>query len=104
MCVYCTASVPLSGTHSQNWHKEIVKWLNSRVHPLSIDSGSKDEIDRSLTTFMNQHGRRAPTPILIISYETFRLHAHVLHSRKVGLVICDEVNKLVHALQRNCLA
>ncbi len=96
--MYCTASVPLSGTHSQNWHKEIVKWLNSRVHPLSIDSGSKDEIDRSLTTFMNQHGRRAPTPILIISYETFRLHAHVLHSRKVGLVICDEVNKLVQAL------
>ena len=76
----------------QNWHKEINKWLSGRVHPLSIDSGSKDEIDRSLTIFMNQHGRRSPTPILIISYETFRLHAHVLHSRKVGLVICDEVS------------
>ncbi len=68
-----------------------MKWLSGRVHPLSIDSGSKDEIDRSLTVFMNQHGRRAPTPILIISYETFRLHSHVLHTRKVGLVICDEV-------------
>ena len=40
---------------------------------------------------MSQHGRRSPTPILLISYETFRLHSTVLHSGKVGLVICDEV-------------
>lgn len=43
---------------------------------------------------MSQHGRRTPTPILIISYETFRLHSAVLHSGKVGLVICDEVRKM----------
>lgn len=30
------------------------------------------------------------TPILIISYETFRLH-EVLHRGRVGLIICDEV-------------
>lgn len=40
---------------------------------------------------MNQHGRRVPSPILIISYETFRLHAEVLQRGTVGLVICDEV-------------
>ena len=44
--------------------------------------------------FMCQSGRRIPTPILIISYETFRLHAKVLHKGKVGLVICDEVSSL----------
>ena len=44
---------------------------------------------------MAQHGRRCPTPILIISYETFRLHASVLHSGKVGLVLCDEVRRNV---------
>lgn len=42
-------------------------------------------------SFMCQHGLRVPTPILIISYETFRLHANVLHKGKVGLIICDEV-------------
>lgn len=41
--------------------------------------------------FISQRGLRVPTPILIISYETFRLHAEVLHKGKVGLVICDEV-------------
>ena len=40
---------------------------------------------------MNQFGSRIGTPVLIISYETFRLHANVLHSGEVGLVICDEV-------------
>ena len=42
-------------------------------------------------SFMTQYGRRAGTPILLISYETFRVHAPVLHSGKIGLVICDEV-------------
>lgn len=41
--------------------------------------------------FVSQNGLRVPTPILIISYETFRLHAAVLHRGRVGLVICDEV-------------
>lgn len=41
--------------------------------------------------FMNQRGLRIPSPILIISYETFRLHAEVLQKKSVGLVICDEV-------------
>ncbi len=67
------------------------------MHPLSIDSGSKEDIDRKLSAFMSQHGRRAATPILIISYETFRLHAAVLHSGRVGLVICDEGHRL-----KNC--
>lgn len=46
---------------------------------------------------MTQYGRRSATPILIISYETFRLHASVLHSSKVGVVICDEGHRL-----KNC--
>lgn len=40
--------------------------------------------------FICQQGARVATPILIISYETFRLH-EVLHKGKVGLIICDEV-------------
>ena len=45
---------------------------------------------------MTQYGSRTATPILIISYETFRLHADVLHSGEVGLVICDEVLLLLY--------
>ena len=40
---------------------------------------------------MQQKGRRIPSPVLIISYETFRLHAAILHRGTVGLLICDEV-------------
>lgn len=40
---------------------------------------------------MEQTGRRIHQPVLIISYETFRLHASVLHRKSVGMVICDEV-------------
>uniref|UniRef100_A0A8D3E029 DNA repair and recombination protein RAD54-like n=1 Tax=Scophthalmus maximus TaxID=52904 RepID=A0A8D3E029_SCOMX len=79
----------------RNWYNEVGKWLGARVTPVAIDGGSKDDIDRQLgMNFMSQHGLRIPTPILIISYETFRLHAGVLHKGKVGLVICDEGHRL----------
>lgn len=44
---------------------------------------------------MSQQGSRTPTPVLIISYETFRLHAAELHKGSVGLVICDEVYYMI---------
>ncbi|CAN9500784.1 unnamed protein product [Ophioblennius macclurei] len=78
----------------RNWYNEIRKWLGNRINPVAIDGGSKDEIDRQLESFIFQQGLRVPTPILIISYETFRLHAGVLHRGNVGLVICDEGHRL----------
>ncbi|KAF7485138.1 DNA repair and recombination protein RAD54-like [Marmota monax] len=74
----------------KNWYNEVGKWLGGRIQPLAIDGGSKDEIDQKLEGFMNQRGARVPSPILIISYETFRLHVGVLQKGSVGLVICDE--------------
>ncbi|ELK34622.1 PREDICTED: DNA repair and recombination protein RAD54-like [Myotis davidii] len=78
----------------KNWYNEVGKWLGGRIQPLAIDGGSKDEIDQKLEGFMNQRGARVPSPILIISYETFRLHAGVLRKGSVGLVICDEGHRL----------
>ncbi|XP_073420051.1 DNA repair and recombination protein RAD54-like isoform X2 [Dendrobates tinctorius] len=78
----------------KNWYSEVGKWLQGRIEPLAIDGGSKKEIDQKLAGFMQQKGLRVPSPILIISYETFRLHADVLHQGSVGLVICDEGHRL----------
>ncbi|XP_011261584.1 DNA repair and recombination protein RAD54-like [Camponotus floridanus] len=78
----------------KNWYNEINKWLNNIVNTLAIDGGKKAEIDTKLLRFMKTYGGRCVTPILIISYETFRLHAHVLHQDEVGLVLCDEGHRL----------
>nr|CAD7409896.1 unnamed protein product [Timema poppensis] len=81
----------------KNWFNEINKWLGGRVNSLAIDNGTKDQIDTNLRSFMQTYSRRPANPILIISYETFRLHAHVLHQGEVGLVLCDEGHRL-----KNC--
>jgi len=60
---------------------------------------SKEEIDKQLTSFVMAPviygaARRLPTPVLIISYETFRLHAHALVKGEIGCIICDEGHRL----------
>lgn len=78
----------------KNWYNEINKWLPNRLSPLAMDGGTKAEINKNLSGFMNTYGRRPNNSILIISYETFRLHAAVLHTSEIGLVLCDEGHRL----------
>ncbi|VDL83629.1 unnamed protein product [Nippostrongylus brasiliensis] len=78
----------------KNWDKEIKKWLGQRVCALPMDSGNKQEITSKLKAYMADGRVRAASPVLIISYETFRLYAKILHSSSVGLVICDEGHRL----------
>lgn len=77
----------------KNWFNEFGKWLGPRISPLAIEGGSKEEIDKKLDGFLN-HGLRVVNSVLVISYETFRLHAHVLHKGSVGLILCDEGHRL----------
>ena len=67
----------------KNWDNEINKWLPNKVNTLAMDGGKKEDIDKNLAGFMDTYGRRPANPILIISYETFRLHAKVLHKSEV---------------------
>lgn len=32
----------------RNWYNEVHKWLGSRIAPVAIDGGSKDDVDRQL--------------------------------------------------------
>ena len=45
-----------------------------------------------VASFMSNYGRRHPTPILIISYETLRLHIDQLKKGFIGIMFCDEVS------------
>ncbi|VDM77222.1 unnamed protein product [Strongylus vulgaris] len=78
----------------KNWDKEIKKWLGQRICALPMDSGSKQEITNKLKAYMADGRVRAASPVLIISYETFRLYAKILHSSAIGMVICDEGHRL----------
>ncbi|KAF7274356.1 hypothetical protein GWI33_012974 [Rhynchophorus ferrugineus] len=78
----------------KNWFNEINKWLGGRLPALMIDGGS--EVKKKLNQYMQGQGRMA-TPVLIISYETFRMHANILHSSEIGIVMCDEGHRL-----KNC--
>lgn len=82
----------------KNWFNEINKWLGSRLNAMAIDSGQAAEaVDDKLASFGRQQTngrRRSANPVLIVSYETFRGHAHVLDHIEVGLMICDEGHRL----------
>ncbi|CAG9772199.1 unnamed protein product [Ceutorhynchus assimilis] len=78
----------------KNWYNEINKWLGGRLPSVMIDGGP--EVKKKVTQFMQGQGRMA-IPVLIISYETFRMQAEILHGSEVGLVMCDEGHRL-----KNC--
>ncbi|XP_055594496.1 DNA repair and recombination protein RAD54-like [Uranotaenia lowii] len=81
----------------KNWYKEFAKWLGCRVNCLAIDGGSKEHTTKELEQYMANQSLRHGTPVLIISYETFRLYSHILNASEVGAVLCDEGHRL-----KNC--
>jgi len=76
----------------KNWYKEFNKWLESRISVLAIDNVSKELTIKNLEQFMANQGQRCSAPVLIISYETFRIYANILNGSTIGMVLCDEVN------------
>uniref|UniRef100_A0A0K0F5W5 DNA repair and recombination protein RAD54-like n=1 Tax=Strongyloides venezuelensis TaxID=75913 RepID=A0A0K0F5W5_STRVS len=78
----------------KNWDNEITKWLKGRINPMPIDSGKREEIRDGLTRFMNERSLYSSIPVVIISYETFRIHVDILSLSEIGMVICDEGHRL----------
>lgn len=82
----------------KNWYNEFGKWLGTRLNALALDNGAtKEQTTRILEQFMANQSQRSGAPVLVLSYETFRLYAPVLCSSEVGLLLCDEGHRL-----KNC--
>lgn len=82
----------------KNWYNEFGKWLGFRINALALDNNSTKELTtKTLEQFMANQSQRSGTPVLILSYETFRLYANVLNNSEVGMLLCDEGHRL-----KNC--
>jgi DNA repair and recombination protein RAD54 and RAD54-like protein len=88
----------------KNWYNEFGKWLESRVNCLAIANESKEKTTELLTNYMANKSSRCGAPILIISYETFRLYSHILNASDVGMVLCDEGHRLKNSENQTYLA
>ncbi|XP_024532859.1 protein CHROMATIN REMODELING 25 [Selaginella moellendorffii] len=87
-----------------NWESEIKKWLGGRASVIAICEASRAEVLQDVASFLSP---RNAFQILIISYETFRLHAGKFQKEGAcDLLICDEAHRLKndHTLTNQALA
>ncbi|CAI5958852.1 unnamed protein product, partial [Closterium sp. NIES-65] len=75
-----------------NWAAELDKWLGGRVRCVALCEASRAEALKGIQQFLAPRGMHH---VLIVSYETFRLHATAFqHEGACDLVICDEAHRL----------
>ncbi|CAM6077058.1 unnamed protein product [Sphagnum tenellum] len=76
-----------------NWESEIKKWLNHRtINVLAMCESTRADVLQGIATFLAPHSLYQ---VLILSYETFRLHASKFHKEgSCDLLICDEAHRL----------
>jgi len=75
-----------------NWAGECEKWLKGRLRCLPLSEASRDEVIQSIKTFL---GPRNTFGVLILSYETFRIHSERFGKKgSCDLLICDEAHRL----------
>ncbi|KAL3681387.1 hypothetical protein R1sor_024343 [Riccia sorocarpa] len=75
-----------------NWESELVKWLDGRVNVMAVGESTRSEVVQGIANYLSP---RNPYQVLIISYETFRLHADKFRNEgSCDLLICDEAHRL----------
>nr|GEW51041.1 protein chromatin remodeling 25 [Tanacetum cinerariifolium] len=75
-----------------NWEAEIKKWVGERVKLVALCESSRDDVISSIDNFRSPRSR---LQVLIVSYETFRMHSTKFNdSCSCDLLICDEAHRL----------
>ncbi|KAJ0981511.1 hypothetical protein J5N97_009766 [Dioscorea zingiberensis] len=75
-----------------NWESEIYKWVGRRIQLLSLCESTRADVVSGIDSFL---GPSTPFQVLIISYETFRMHSSKFErSGSCDLLICDEAHRL----------
>ncbi|CAN6245995.1 unnamed protein product [Urochloa humidicola] len=75
-----------------NWESEISKWLKGRVQLLALCESTRADVLSGIESFLKPLSR---LQVLIISYETFRMHSSKFERPgSCDLLICDEAHRL----------
>ncbi|XP_077249853.1 DNA repair/recombination protein isoform X2 [Tasmannia lanceolata] len=75
-----------------NWESEIEKWIGRRVQLISLCESTREDVVSGIDSFLRPS---SPFQVLIISYETFRMHStKFVRNGCCDLLICDEAHRL----------
>ncbi|OEL32000.1 DNA repair and recombination protein RAD54 [Dichanthelium oligosanthes] len=75
-----------------NWESEIIKWLKGRLQLLALCESTRADVLSGIESFLKPLSR---LQVLIISYETFRMHSSKFERPgSCDLLICDEAHRL----------
>ena len=77
-----------------NWDSEVTKWLKGLCKTIPLAGVNREDANASVANFLSP---RSFAQVLIVSYETFRIHSEKFHKRgeeACQLLICDEAHRL----------
>ncbi|CAN1133476.1 Protein CHROMATIN REMODELING 25 [Linum perenne] len=75
-----------------NWEAEIKKWIGERVKLIALCESTREDVVSGINSFASPFNS---TQVLIVSYETFRLHSTKFNREgSCDLLICDEAHRL----------